>query len=111
MDPANPNAGQLGQCGQVLVHRQPLRLEAPHLAGHPAAVEGPQLEDKRMDTPIANDARQRAVEEIFSAAETRSCPSADTSRAPGNGGRPQRFTGVREPLNFGMPNARKPHRP
>ncbi len=64
-----------------------------------------------MDTPIANDARRRAVEEIFSAAETRSCPSADASRAPGNGGRPQRITGVREPLNFGTPDARNPHLP
>ncbi len=39
-----------------------------------------------MDTPIANDGRRRAVEEIFSVAETRSCPPTDAWRGPGIGG-------------------------
>jgi hypothetical protein len=33
VDSLNPNAGQVGQRRQVIIRRQPFRLEAAHLAG------------------------------------------------------------------------------
>ncbi len=50
VDAVNPNAGQVAQRRQVIIRRQPFRLEAAHLAGRSSqAVETLTIDDGAHD--------------------------------------------------------------